>query len=329
VLSILGLADDLTGALEIGALFHAPVSLVPRILPGLDRQVIDTETRHLTPGEAAERAFTLVNRARASMIYKKTDSTLRGNIRAEFEALLRAFPASRITFVPAYPAMGRTVRNGLLYVNGVPIAETEFAEDPLNPVTSSEVPGCPGVTVLDAETDPEIEAAARTLLEKDPPILAAGPGALARAIAVLKGLSGKVQAAYTIRRALIVNGSVNEASARQVRYAEEQRALPPGWKVFTDFQSGAAGMERAFELGRHVEKAIRDMDVDALIIFGGDTAFGIMTALGIETMDSPRELLPGVPISHVKASGRTLQVITKAGGFGGPNFLRRLLDVVQ
>lgn len=43
-------------------------------------------------------------------------------------------------YAPAYPALGRAVRQGRLYVNGVPVEETEFARDPLNPIHASDIP---------------------------------------------------------------------------------------------------------------------------------------------------------------------------------------------
>ena len=61
---------------------------------------------------------------RPELIYKKTDSTLRGNIAAELRALADLFPTWRIGYAPAYPALGRTVKNGVLYVDDVPVSET-------------------------------------------------------------------------------------------------------------------------------------------------------------------------------------------------------------
>ena len=41
---------------------------------------------------------------------------------------------------PALPVNGRTVRDGILYVNGVPLAESPMRFHPLNPMTQSEIP---------------------------------------------------------------------------------------------------------------------------------------------------------------------------------------------
>ena len=117
---VLALADDLTGALETGARFAAagvPAVVSVELSTASDAPVlvIDTETRHLAPADAAARIHELACQARARgvrFIYKKTDSTLRGNIGAELGALCRADPDSPLVYAPAYPAMGRTVRPG-------------------------------------------------------------------------------------------------------------------------------------------------------------------------------------------------------------------------
>src|ERR1043166_8822965 len=112
------LADDLTGALEIGAKFAAAgISAAVSTTLAWDQDatalVIDTETRHEKPSEAAAIVHRLAREAGDfRLLYKKTDSTLRGNIGAELSAMAEAFPGARVTYVPAYPLMGRTVRNG-------------------------------------------------------------------------------------------------------------------------------------------------------------------------------------------------------------------------
>ncbi|MBN8734479.1 MAG: four-carbon acid sugar kinase family protein, partial [Acidobacteria bacterium] len=90
-------ADDLTGALECGALFAARgasalvLTQIPtQPLPRLDALILDTESRHLTPelAQATLRAAAAFAQSRQpSLLYKKTDSTLRGNIAPELRPL--------------------------------------------------------------------------------------------------------------------------------------------------------------------------------------------------------------------------------------------------
>ena len=101
--------------------------------------VVNTETRHLEPAAAAARVARAVAANPARLIYKKTDSTLRGNIGAELGALLEACPDSPLLYVPAYPELGRVVKQGHLYVHGELAHETVFANDALNPVAYSDI----------------------------------------------------------------------------------------------------------------------------------------------------------------------------------------------
>ncbi|MCC6264550.1 MAG: hypothetical protein IT169_13310 [Bryobacterales bacterium] len=148
--SLLVMADDATGALEAGAILaslgkETVVELEMRRRASAEAHVLLVPTRHDSPAMARRRVEEVVAWAAASpaealpRCYWKTDSTLRGPIGACFDALLQAFPLTPLVYVPAYPAMGRTVVNGILRVNGVPLAETAFAADALNPVRSSAV----------------------------------------------------------------------------------------------------------------------------------------------------------------------------------------------
>ncbi|MEA5048111.1 MAG: four-carbon acid sugar kinase family protein [Eubacteriales bacterium] len=151
---LLVIADDFTGSIDTGVQL-AKLGIATTVLTCEDDRprpelsgcseaavVVDTESRHLSSEEAYRRVFQIAaagKQAGFDSVYKKTDSTLRGNIGAELAATIVASGASRMIFVPAFPAMGRTTQNGVQYVNGVPLAETEFARDLFNPVKSSRV----------------------------------------------------------------------------------------------------------------------------------------------------------------------------------------------
>jgi len=66
-------------------------------------------------------------------VYKKVDSTLRGNVAAETDAALTASGADLALVAPAFPAAGRTTRDGVHYVDGTPLDETEYADDENGP----------------------------------------------------------------------------------------------------------------------------------------------------------------------------------------------------
>lgn len=141
------IADDLTGAAEIGAVglrhgLRAEVILAGE--PGGDADLIcvDTDSRSCDPAEAGQRATKaarMLQSCGADWIYKKTDSVLRGNVTPEIEAVVRQLGLSGALLVPANPSLGRTVVNGQYFVCGQLIHQTEFARDPKHPRLSPNV----------------------------------------------------------------------------------------------------------------------------------------------------------------------------------------------
>ena len=286
--------------------------------------VIDTETRHLP----AEEAGAVVRHAAESalrfapwLVYKKTDSTLRGNIAAEFRALLDSIPHRSLVYAPSYPEMGRTVKGGRLFVGELPVHQSAFASDPLDPVRESDIAallrGVP-VVVLDGVSNADVLAAADRITAMDPPPLAAGPAALAGALAqcIPSLCRGEVRAPPRLTRCLVINGSLHPASLGQVAFARTQSCFVGGWRCFDD-APGSAGLDRAGQTGERVRRLIANSPVDALVVFGGDTVFGIHRALGGQPFEAWCEVLPGVPLSRCG----DLFWVTKAGGFGAPDIL--------
>ena len=321
---VLALADDLTGALEVGAKFAAEgIASVITTDASLECTapvlVIDTETRHLPPELAAAQITRVLEQAHkrgVRLIYKKTDSTLRGNIAAELEAL-GAFYGTRVVYAPAYPAMGRTVTDGRLYVNGVPLEQTSFAQDPLNPITDSRVPA--GI-FCDVEED--VAKAARRILQAAPPSLAAGTGALAGELAQRMEIQrGGKPSLPRIRSCLIMNGSLHDASARQL----EHLAGDEDWSVMQwTPQTGQSPMEIADENGRGIRDALKSASFDAVLVCGGDTVYGMLKAVGFPPIRPMGEVVTGVAISRVAIDGRDIYLITKAGGFGEIDILTQI-----
>jgi D-threonate/D-erythronate kinase len=295
--SILALADDLTGALETGARFAAA---------GLAVRVLDTETRHLAPPRARAHVLGLLRDAAPGLLFKKTDSTLRGNIGAELAALADRFPGRPIHYAPAYPELGRTVRGGALLVDGVPVHLTAFALDPTEPVRESHVPTLLRpwrlpLRIYDGATDGDVAAAAGTALEdRGHPVLAAGPDAFAGALAARLGRPRAIRFP-TVRSALVINGSLHPASAAQIAAARAS-GLPGGWRIAT------------------LAEALRTPSA-AYVVFGGDTARAVLGPLGSPPLHPLGEVVPGVPVSVTRAG---VVFVTKAGGFGRPDLLVRV-----
>jgi len=309
---VLVLADDLTGALESGVLLDgAAVAL--HAAPAGPAVVIDTESRHLPPPEARRRVARWIEQIPAELIYKKTDSTLRGNIGAELAAL----PPGRIHYAPAYPRLGRTVRGGLLYVDGVPVEQTAFARDPLSPVRTGCIrevlkrQGAPlqRIVIHEGASDADLETAAAAVFAEPLPRLAAGPAGLLACLAPRVGLARCPAPLPVIPECLVINGSAHPASIAQIETARSSGVLSGAWR--------AAPMQDSL------------LESPAFIVFGGDTARAVLGRFGDPVLFPVAELLPGVVASRFEAGGRTRWLVTKAGGFGAPDLLVRLARLLQ
>lgn len=131
------IADDLSGAADCGIVcteagLGTVVMLGPREHePDVAVLAIDGDTRSRTRAEAIAATHHLV-RAHAPAgrtLFRKIDSTLRGHVAAELAATLavrRAHGRAMIVLAPAFPATGRTTREGHQHLHGVKLEHTEL-----------------------------------------------------------------------------------------------------------------------------------------------------------------------------------------------------------
>ena len=140
------IADDLTGAADTGvqlvrAGYRTAVLFGASETLGFDAVALDTDSRAMLPDFAARRVLEATRAVRhARLVYKKVDSTLRGNVAAELAAAFGAAGRERAIVAPAFPAAGRTTVAGNQLVHGVPVDETEMRNDPQTPVREAHVP---------------------------------------------------------------------------------------------------------------------------------------------------------------------------------------------
>nr|WP_315527966.1 D-threonate kinase [uncultured Achromobacter sp.] len=212
-------ADDLTGSGDTAVQFvragwstHLSIGGADEALSGpatagVEVLAVTTNSRALPAADAARVIEQNVRQLRAagvSRLYKKVDSTLRGAFKAEIDAARDAWGPDTVAVIcPAFPATGRTVEQGILYVNGKPVTETSAATDPVTPVTESHIPtllGCAHVAaqagdtpdtlaarirqagntvVVDAATDADLERLARAIGLLGEQALPVGAGGLA------------------------------------------------------------------------------------------------------------------------------------------------------
>ncbi|MFV0414047.1 MAG: four-carbon acid sugar kinase family protein [Oscillospiraceae bacterium] len=257
MVKLLILADDFTGAFDTGIQFAsrgAATTVVTK--PEYDFALVEqsaevlvmvTETRHLPPQEAYKVVYRTARRALQTgiaYIYAKTDSALRGNVGSELAALMEAAGISSIPFLPALPKLNRVTRAGVHYIDGVPVAQSVFGQDPFEPVLDSAVADIlgrqtavpavvhpksaqnaiiqPGIQIFDAETDQDLRRIGEGLgLEQLR--FCAGCSGFAAVLADLLHLEGEIPRLPNLEETLFVAcGSVNPVSVRQMKVAEER-----------------------------------------------------------------------------------------------------------
>ncbi len=152
------IADDLTGANDTIAQFaklalssvtvafpsRFSSNLLTKLITKYDVIAVNTDSRALDPNKAYEAVFkvseeikTVYNGITSLLIYKKMDSTLRGNITEEIKAVYDSMKPQLIVFAPAFPKQGRTTLKGVHLVNNIPVDQTQFGKDTRKPVKTA------------------------------------------------------------------------------------------------------------------------------------------------------------------------------------------------
>jgi uncharacterized protein YgbK (DUF1537 family) len=354
------LADDATGALECASILAGlRLAVTVSIGPwpaGLQWEgilVVDLESRNLPAGEARALLGDCLTACREQgirAIYLKTDSTLRGNLADSLIELAKGASASPVVYVPAYPKLGRTVRGGRLFVNGVPLDLTAFAADIRHPARSSflmdlfsaEHKGdvvlvesasrlrialrarTHGILVCDAETEEELAALAGVVRESAEVRVAAGPSGFVSYWASMAGFPCVVELPLpVVSRWLVICGSLHPQSRKQVA---EAAAL--GVPILTSDPEAVMQPEQAASaLAQLAVESIRETRPDGILIMGGDTAFAVWKALGVRLLQPMPEALPGV--AACCSPELDLVFVTKAGGFGDDGLVKQVMERFQ
>ena len=266
--------DDFTSAADGSVAFAARgIRTAVRMRPGADFYngatvvAVDTDSRNLPAALAAGRVAEAAKDVKGSdIVVKQFDSTLRGNLVAECMALLAATGRSKLLVVAAFPHAGRTTRDGVQLLHGIPVSETAFGSDPLNPVRQSAIPALfaaqgikatlarePGyipellaesaIVVADAATESDMDRLAGLALGLRDAVIAGSTGivrALARRLPQQdRAKDGDVRC----RKVLVLVGSKNPQSR-----AQRDRLVAdgvPGFQFVPDAQAVPAVVAQA------------------------------------------------------------------------------------
>lgn len=154
---ILGcVADDFTGGsdaasfMALGGMRTVFINGIPgkdfKLPDGCEGVVIALKSRTQKTSDAVAdslQAIRWLKAQGASQFYFKYcstfDSTPQGNIGPVTDAILEELDLSCTLLCPSLPANDRRVRGGILYVKGVPLAESPMRNHPLTPMTQSRI----------------------------------------------------------------------------------------------------------------------------------------------------------------------------------------------
>lgn len=275
-------ADDLTGATDSAVQFArdgwaarlaltAPSAGSAR--PGSIVAVV-TDARAMPAAEARTATETAVSELLASgaeRLFVKIDSTMRGSIPEQVAGALAGWsvshPGAVAIVCSAYPAMGRTIEDGHILVNGEGVHLTSVGTDPVTPVSTSDLrellPGSthvalPGlepagasvevdagvlhsaidagarVISVDASTDTDLARLAAAINALGTQAIPVGAAGLAVAMSqVWSAPDTTPRVAADARRAVVVVSSLHDVSRTQAEYlcehagADQLRLLAP------------------------------------------------------------------------------------------------------
>ncbi len=141
------IADDFTGAYDIGVQMkkkgiNANVFYNTKDILQSGSVILDTETRIIERQKSYCILRELMNNIKDenfNIYFKKIDSFFRGNIWEEILAVDEILNFDVIVIAPSYPKLGRIVRNGIFYLNDMPLKGTDLLLDPSNKSTSDSI----------------------------------------------------------------------------------------------------------------------------------------------------------------------------------------------
>nr|WP_319475185.1 four-carbon acid sugar kinase family protein [uncultured Sphaerochaeta sp.] len=386
-------ADDFTGANDSGLQLrrkglstHVTIGSHRASEKSIEALVLDTESRNTDEAEASalvRSALKGLDAGSFSMVMKKIDSTLRGNICTEVMEVAAFCAAELVIVSPAFPDQGRTVEGGRLLVHGKPLLETEHGKDPRKPVEEDNLvtlfskgqnmytvvhqaagaafPDLEEKTILvcDANTQEDLFRLVMLARKREEKVLYVGSAGLADALCNVQ---------YPSRGVLGIVASLSEVTRNQVRYAKDHGIFSEVVEV-----ESLLGEVDPYPIIKRVKKAIaqskpalvvvssvldestqrglssdavaakiRDSfsllgkalveqcEISGLFLTGGDTAFGLLEALGIHEVEILREVQGGIPLLEVPTGGyASMRIVTKAGAFGNDQAIVHSLRVLQ
>lgn len=306
-------ADDLTGANDTGVQFaklghETVVSLVSsgnNFFFGNKVSVINTDGRSLSSEDAYKRSLELagkLNSGQRPLIFKKVDSTLRGNIGREIDGFMDEISFAYCAVAPAYPKNGRITVGGYHIIRGELLEDSELSKDVKFPMTESFIPALLSgqterelglitiqeirrgemaervhalksegaeIIIFDSATDKDLKIIA-DFLEVEENVLWVGSAALVQAFAEnqVKSTVRKERSVPneggTEKPVLTVAGSVSKVTREQVAYQQEQGAFLITIHPLHLLENNMREMKGYFDKAKEILKSGEDLVITTL-----------------------------------------------------------------
>jgi uncharacterized protein YgbK (DUF1537 family) len=363
-MTLLIIADDLSGAADCAIAFAgAGLSTVvtldaPHDTGDASVVAIDTDTRRLSGAHAAEHTLSAYRTLLkpGQRLYKKIDSTLRGNWASEVAALQSH--AGLAIVAPAFPATGRTTLQGKVLVNGQPLESTdtwklEHADRSANIDTLLEGAGLRTAKltldtlrgdadalaghivemahsdiqalIVDAQTAEDLKALAIVTANLSAPLFWVGSGGLARELAALADVLSASGTSPVFARekhapTLVLVGSLSGVSERQCALLKQRASIGELVVPPAVLRQGVAHADWAgweMRIGEYLRRG-----EDLLLRIGRDEAFDPAEGARLST------LLAALVRPHfayvgglVATGGETARAMLEAVGIGSLQLL--------
>jgi len=351
------LADDLSGALDTVVHLGLPGVTWPALAmwgsASSEATALCTDTRDVGADIAQDRVARAASwLVAADVAYKKIDSRLRGPFAAEIAALVARQPDHDIVLTSALPEQGRIVAGGRVVTLGT-VEPVNVPEDlaRYGVACAAARPGDAvprGVSLWDAATDDDLDQIAATALQSARPVIFCGSAGLAAAVCRARG--GMPPASCQIvGPVLMLVGTNHPATQQQVAAVAASPGYPvvrlggaaAGWDAVADHLAGGSSCAVTVDLAPNTDRREAAMQIECtfaallariampptLFVTGGATLMGVARRLGGDGLRVAGQVAPGTPLSTLVGSRfHGVSVVTKSGGFGKPDCLKRLLD---
>ncbi|MCA0987293.1 four-carbon acid sugar kinase family protein [Guptibacillus algicola] len=345
------IADDLTGANDTGVQFAKqgldttvlfPDTMLQKAHLDGDVIVLNSNSRALPASNARKIVADLskqLHELGITSVLKKIDSTMRGNIGSEIDAVMDVYDFATAFVVPAFPKSGRMTLEGIHYVDGVPLDETETANDPTCPVKKSYLPGLleeqskrkvelisirdvregsihlaskmkalskqgsSTLVVVDAETDDELHTIveAAKLLEDD--VLWVGSAGIAYHLCNSIQERARAEEAYeTTLPILMVAGSISAITHKQVEALKKKTTIQ---EIIISPDEFLCENTREKEIARAVELGKRYLDQGDVIV---------STKRDLEAINKVREMQKSLEITNIDVGNRIADALGVIAG---------------